>query len=162
MDQNTIDDLAFQVRHRLIDYLKAAKLHLDMSDPPDIRTICQPVGSSQQRLADKEIAFRSHHDSAGLLRLIRIPYGMRVHIRSMPCYKIRHTVDLGSLSCNQTSGIGMSSYYIISQQRACCAFHKVPEEKRPAMHPVKENVVDNREPVPQEPVCNTVHLHAIG
>ena len=44
MDQNTIDDLAFQVRHRLIDYLKAAKLHLDMSDPPDIRTICPYCG----------------------------------------------------------------------------------------------------------------------
>ena len=44
MDQNTIDDLAFQVRHRLIDYLKAAKLHLDMSDPLDIRTICPYCG----------------------------------------------------------------------------------------------------------------------
>ena len=40
MDQTPLDDLAFQVRHRLIDYLKAARLHLDESDPADIRTTC--------------------------------------------------------------------------------------------------------------------------
>ncbi len=40
MEQTPLGDLAFQVRHRLIDYLKAARLHLDMSDPPDIRTTC--------------------------------------------------------------------------------------------------------------------------
>ena len=40
MEQTPLDDLAFQVRHRLIDYLKAARLHLDESDPADIRTTC--------------------------------------------------------------------------------------------------------------------------
>ena len=40
MEQTPLDDLAFQVRHRLIDYLKAARLHLDESDPVDIRTTC--------------------------------------------------------------------------------------------------------------------------
>ena len=40
MEQTPLGDLAFQVRHRLIDYLKAAKLHLDESDPADIRTTC--------------------------------------------------------------------------------------------------------------------------
>ena len=44
MDQTPLDDLAFQVRHRLTDYLKAARLHLDESDPADIRTTCPCCG----------------------------------------------------------------------------------------------------------------------
>ena len=44
MEQTPLGDLAFQVRHRLIDYLKAAKLHLDESDPADIRTTCPYCG----------------------------------------------------------------------------------------------------------------------
>ena len=44
MDQTPLGDLAFQVRHRLIDYLKAARLHLDESDPADIRTTCPCCG----------------------------------------------------------------------------------------------------------------------
>lgn len=44
MDQTVLGDLAFQVKHRMVDYLKAAKLHLDMSDPPDIRTTCPCCG----------------------------------------------------------------------------------------------------------------------
>ena len=40
MEQTPLDDLAFQVRHRLVDYIKAAKLHLNDSDPADIRTTC--------------------------------------------------------------------------------------------------------------------------
>ena len=44
MDQTPLGDLAFQVRHRLIDYLKAARLHLDDSDPADIRTTCPCCG----------------------------------------------------------------------------------------------------------------------
>ena len=40
MEQTPLGDLAFQVRHRLVDYLKAARLHLDESDPADIRTTC--------------------------------------------------------------------------------------------------------------------------
>ena len=44
MEQTPLGDLAFQVRHRLIDYLKAAKLHLDESDPADIRTTCPCCG----------------------------------------------------------------------------------------------------------------------
>ena len=44
MDQTPLGDLAFQVRHRLVDYLKAARLHLDDSDPADIRTTCPCCG----------------------------------------------------------------------------------------------------------------------
>ena len=44
MEQTPLGDLAFQVRHRLIDYLKAAKLHLNESDPADIRTTCPCCG----------------------------------------------------------------------------------------------------------------------
>ena len=44
MEQTPLGDLAFQVRHRLIDYLKAARLHLDESDPADIRTTCPCCG----------------------------------------------------------------------------------------------------------------------
>ncbi len=44
MEQTPLGDLAFQVRHRLIDYLKAAKLHLNESDPADIRTACPCCG----------------------------------------------------------------------------------------------------------------------
>ena len=44
MDQTTLGDLAFQVRHRQIDYLKAARLHLEESDPADIRTTCPCCG----------------------------------------------------------------------------------------------------------------------
>lgn len=44
MDQIALGDLAFQVRHRQIDYLKAAKLYLDESDPADIRTTCPYCG----------------------------------------------------------------------------------------------------------------------
>ena len=44
MEQTPYGDLTFQVRHRLIDYLKAAKLHLDESDPADIRTTCPCCG----------------------------------------------------------------------------------------------------------------------
>lgn len=44
MEQTPLGDLAFQVRHRLIDYLKAAKLHLNEADPADIRTTCPCCG----------------------------------------------------------------------------------------------------------------------
>ena len=44
MEQTPLGDLAFQVRHRLVDYLKAAKLHLNESDPADIRTTCPCCG----------------------------------------------------------------------------------------------------------------------
>lgn len=44
MEQTALGDLAYQVRHRQIDYLKAAKLHLDESDPEDIRTTCLCCG----------------------------------------------------------------------------------------------------------------------
>ena len=40
MDQEQLVDLTFQVRDRLIDYLRAAKLNLDDSDPPSIRITC--------------------------------------------------------------------------------------------------------------------------
>lgn len=40
MDQNTIGDLEYQVRHRLLDYLRASRLNVDDSDPDDIRTTC--------------------------------------------------------------------------------------------------------------------------
>ena len=44
MEQTPLGDLAFQVRHRLVDYLKAAKLHLNEADPADIRTTCPCCG----------------------------------------------------------------------------------------------------------------------
>ena len=44
MEQTPLGDLAFLVRHRLVDYLKAARLHLDESDPADIRTTCPCCG----------------------------------------------------------------------------------------------------------------------
>lgn len=44
MEQTPLGDLAFQVRHRLIDYLKATKLHLNTFDPSDIRTTCPHCG----------------------------------------------------------------------------------------------------------------------
>ena len=44
MEQTPLGDLAFQVRHRLADYLKAAKLHLNEADPADIRTTCPCCG----------------------------------------------------------------------------------------------------------------------
>ena len=44
MEQTPLGDLAFQVRHRLIDYLKAAKLHLNEANPADIRTTCPCCG----------------------------------------------------------------------------------------------------------------------
>ena len=44
MDQTPLVDLTFQVKHRLIDYLTAAKLHLDESDPMVIRTTCPCCG----------------------------------------------------------------------------------------------------------------------
>lgn len=40
MDQNTLGDLEYQVRHRLLDYLRASRLSVDDSDPDDIRTTC--------------------------------------------------------------------------------------------------------------------------
>ena len=40
MDQNTLGDLEYQVRHRLLDYLRASRLNVDESDPDDIRTTC--------------------------------------------------------------------------------------------------------------------------
>ena len=40
MDQNTLGDLEYQVRHRLLDYLRASRLNVDDSDPDDIRTTC--------------------------------------------------------------------------------------------------------------------------
>ncbi len=44
MEQTPLGDLAFLVRHRLVDYLKAARLHLNASDPADIRTTCPYCG----------------------------------------------------------------------------------------------------------------------
>ena len=40
MDQNTLGDLEYQVRHRLLDYLRASRLNVDDSDLDDIRTTC--------------------------------------------------------------------------------------------------------------------------
>ena len=40
MDQNTLGDLEYQVRHRLLEYLRASSLNVDSSDPEDIRTTC--------------------------------------------------------------------------------------------------------------------------
>lgn len=44
MDEAFWVDLTFQVKCRLKDYLKAAKLHLDESDPMTIRTTCPCCG----------------------------------------------------------------------------------------------------------------------
>lgn len=44
MDQNTLGDLVFQVKHRTLDYLKAARLNVDLSDVEDIRTTCPLCG----------------------------------------------------------------------------------------------------------------------
>lgn len=40
MDQNTLGDLEYQVRHRLLDYLRASRLNVDDSGHDDIRTTC--------------------------------------------------------------------------------------------------------------------------
>ena len=40
MDQTTLGDLEYQVRHRQLDFLRASGLNLDASDPNDTRTTC--------------------------------------------------------------------------------------------------------------------------
>ena len=40
MDQTTLGDLEYQVRHRQLDFLRASGLNLDVSDPNDTRTTC--------------------------------------------------------------------------------------------------------------------------
>lgn len=40
MDQSTLGDLEYQVRHRQLDFLRASRLNVDDADPDDIRTTC--------------------------------------------------------------------------------------------------------------------------
>ena len=40
MKRDKLAELEFQVKHRLLEYLKAAELNLDESFPEDMKTTC--------------------------------------------------------------------------------------------------------------------------